>query len=73
MPSAKLTALFLQHPVQAEYQAHEALRIMAGAGYKLHNFKIYAEDTTERKGREKVQQKLQGRGFFPPYINSRSR
>lgn len=72
VPSAKLTALLLRHGVQAEYQEHVALRIMAGAGYKLQDFKIYAQGTTEKKksGR-KVQPKLQGMflglvwGFFP--------
>jgi len=46
VPSAKLTALFQQRWVQAEYQERAALRNMAGAGYKLQDFKIYAQGTT---------------------------
>lgn len=63
VPSAKLTALFLQHRVQAEYQEHAALRIMAGAGSKLQDFKTYAQ-RPQREKREKGTTKIAGMRWF---------
>lgn len=59
---------------RAEYQEHTTLRITAGSGYKLQDFKIYAQGTTERRG-EKEAQKNPTRleALFSAYINICSR
>lgn len=64
-PSAKLTALSAAPGTgRIPRILNAALRITAGAGYKLQDFKIYAQGATERKEGEKVQQKSRHGVFF---------